>query len=225
MKFYLINPKLPLSFSGNEYAAPMVFKKYSVPPLGLLTVAGMIPEPAPGHDLRRERRPRSIGHRLPMSSASPGCTCRARASARSPRDFARRGKTHHRRRAVVHGGARTLSRYRRRADGGRVQSRSGPSASPTSSAARRRTPTRPADTVDLRTSPVPRFDLVSPRDYLSISLQTTRGCPFKCEFCDIITLYGRKVRTKPVTQVVQEVRAGDRARLGSAVLRGRQLHR
>src|SRR5687768_12028330 len=48
MKFLLINPRLPLSFTGNEYAAPMVFKKYSVPPLGLLTVAGMIPE---GHDV------------------------------------------------------------------------------------------------------------------------------------------------------------------------------
>ncbi len=42
MKFHLVNPKLPLSFAGNEYAAPMVFKKYSTPPLGLLTVAGVI---------------------------------------------------------------------------------------------------------------------------------------------------------------------------------------
>jgi radical SAM superfamily enzyme YgiQ (UPF0313 family) len=62
-----------------------------------------------------------------------------------------------------------------------------------------------AETVDVGTSPVPRFDLVSPRDYLSVSLQTTRGCPFKCEFCDIITLYGRKVRVKSVEQVVREV--------------------
>jgi hypothetical protein len=39
MKFYLINPSLPLSFTSNEYGAPMVFRKYSTPPLGLLTAA------------------------------------------------------------------------------------------------------------------------------------------------------------------------------------------
>jgi hypothetical protein len=44
MKFYLINPSLPLSFTSNEYGAPMVLRKYSTPPLGLLTAAAMIPE-------------------------------------------------------------------------------------------------------------------------------------------------------------------------------------
>ena len=62
-----------------------------------------------------------------------------------------------------------------------------------------------SETVDLISSPIPRFDLISPKDYLSVSLQTTRGCPFRCEFCDIITLYGRKVRVKPVDQVLREV--------------------
>jgi hypothetical protein len=44
MKIYLINPRLPLSFVSNEYAAPLALKKYSTPPLGLLTAAGMIPD-------------------------------------------------------------------------------------------------------------------------------------------------------------------------------------
>ena len=43
MKIHLINPAMPLSFLSNEYGAPMVLRKYSTPPLGLLTAAGMIP--------------------------------------------------------------------------------------------------------------------------------------------------------------------------------------
>jgi radical SAM superfamily enzyme YgiQ (UPF0313 family) len=58
---------------------------------------------------------------------------------------------------------------------------------------------------DLSTSPIPRFDLLKPDDYLSISIQTTRGCPFDCEFCDVVSLFGRKVRTKKPEQVMAEL--------------------
>jgi radical SAM superfamily enzyme YgiQ (UPF0313 family) len=60
---------------------------------------------------------------------------------------------------------------------------------------------------DLSLSPLPRFDLLKPADYLSISIQTTRGCPFDCEFCDVVSLFGRKVRTKPPEQVLAELEA------------------
>ncbi len=58
---------------------------------------------------------------------------------------------------------------------------------------------------DLSFSPIPRFDLLKPEDYLSISIQTTRGCPFDCEFCDVVSLFGRKVRTKSHEQVLAEL--------------------
>jgi radical SAM superfamily enzyme YgiQ (UPF0313 family) len=58
---------------------------------------------------------------------------------------------------------------------------------------------------DLSFSPIPRFDLLKPDDYLSISIQTTRGCPFDCEFCDVVSLFGRKVRTKSPQQVLAEL--------------------
>jgi radical SAM superfamily enzyme YgiQ (UPF0313 family) len=60
---------------------------------------------------------------------------------------------------------------------------------------------------DLSSSPVPRFDLLNPVDYLSISVQTSRGCPFDCEFCDVVALFGRKVRTKKPEQVMAELEA------------------
>jgi radical SAM superfamily enzyme YgiQ (UPF0313 family) len=44
-------------------------------------------------------------------------------------------------------------------------------------------------------TPVPRFDLLSLEKYSSMSVQFSRGCPFTCEFCDIVTLYGRRPRS------------------------------
>jgi radical SAM superfamily enzyme YgiQ (UPF0313 family) len=56
-------------------------------------------------------------------------------------------------------------------------------------------------------SPVPRFDLVNFYDYQILLIQTSRGCPFECEFCDIISLFGRKPRYKSPEQVVAELQA------------------
>ena len=52
------------------------------------------------------------------------------------------------------------------------------------------------DKPDVTATPVPRFDLLQLEAYDSMSVQFSRGCPFNCEFCDIIVLYGRKPRTK-----------------------------
>jgi len=59
--------------------------------------------------------------------------------------------------------------------------------------------------VNLTDSPVPRFDLLQVDKYQSMSLQFSRGCPFQCEFCDIIVMFGRKPRTKTVEQVGREL--------------------
>ncbi len=55
-------------------------------------------------------------------------------------------------------------------------------------------------------SPLPRFDLLKIDRYRTMTIQFARGCPFNCEFCDIIIMYGRKPRTKTVAQVMTEVR-------------------
>jgi len=59
---------------------------------------------------------------------------------------------------------------------------------------------------DLSTSPPPRWDLVDLSQYTSGILQTTRGCMYDCEFCDVVTLNGRAVRTKTVEAAEAEVR-------------------
>jgi radical SAM superfamily enzyme YgiQ (UPF0313 family) len=57
---------------------------------------------------------------------------------------------------------------------------------------------------DVTTSPVPRFDLLRVDAYQSMGIQFSRGCPFNCEFCDIIEVFGRVPRTKPPEQLLRE---------------------
>jgi radical SAM superfamily enzyme YgiQ (UPF0313 family) len=63
------------------------------------------------------------------------------------------------------------------------------------------------DKPDVTRTPIPRFDLLKLDRYASMSIQFSRGCPFQCEFCDIIILYGRKPRTKLPQQVTAELDA------------------
>jgi len=58
---------------------------------------------------------------------------------------------------------------------------------------------------DMHLTPIPRYDLLNFDDYNDMSMQFSRGCPFLCEFCDIIILYGRKPRTKTSEQIIAEM--------------------
>jgi len=60
---------------------------------------------------------------------------------------------------------------------------------------------------EITTTPLPLWDLVSMNNYTSMNLQYSRGCPFDCDFCDITVLFGRKPRTKTKDQVIAELDA------------------
>jgi radical SAM superfamily enzyme YgiQ (UPF0313 family) len=59
--------------------------------------------------------------------------------------------------------------------------------------------------LSLLESPIPSFDKLPYREYMEFTIQTTRGCPFTCEFCDIIITDGRTPRSKSVEQVIREL--------------------
>lgn len=61
------------------------------------------------------------------------------------------------------------------------------------------------DKPDMSRSPIPRFDLLQWRKYAQMPVQFSRGCPFQCDFCDIITIYGRKPRMKSSAQLIAEL--------------------
>lgn len=64
-----------------------------------------------------------------------------------------------------------------------------------------------ADKSDMSRVPTPRFDLIKMRQYMFGSVQFSRGCPFQCEFCDIIVTFGRRPRLKTSNQVIAELEA------------------
>ncbi|MAY45397.1 MAG: B12-binding domain-containing radical SAM protein [Rhodobacteraceae bacterium] len=71
---------------------------------------------------------------------------------------------------------------------------------------------------DVRDVPTPRFDLVPADAYVTAPVQFSRGCPFLCEFCDIIVIFGRRPRTKAPSQVLAEIDAAFAAGYGSVML-------
>ena len=60
---------------------------------------------------------------------------------------------------------------------------------------------------DITTTPLPLWEIISMNNYTSMNVQYSRGCPFDCDFCDITVLYGRKPRTKTKDQVIAELDA------------------
>lgn len=60
---------------------------------------------------------------------------------------------------------------------------------------------------DLSITPVPDWDLINLNDYNTMLIQFSRGCPFDCEFCDVVQIYGRKLRTKKTFQFIRELDA------------------
>lgn len=65
---------------------------------------------------------------------------------------------------------------------------------------------RPSRPWNLGDSPIPRFDLLNPAKYNRITVQTSRGCPWKCDFCASSILIAPRYQTKPVAKVVEEIR-------------------
>ncbi|MBN1365349.1 MAG: B12-binding domain-containing radical SAM protein [Syntrophaceae bacterium] len=60
---------------------------------------------------------------------------------------------------------------------------------------------------DLALTPPPRFDLIRPNDYACMALQFSRGCPYNCEFCSVVQTFGRVPRTKGTDQFMREIEA------------------
>lgn len=58
---------------------------------------------------------------------------------------------------------------------------------------------------ELKNTPMPLWELVDVRNYAAMNIQYSRGCPFDCEFCDITQLFGRKPRSKSIQQLLSEL--------------------
>ena len=201
----LVYPEFDTSFWSFKYALQYVGKKSSMPPLGLLTLAGMFPE---GYNLRLiDMNVRALRNQ-DLQWADLICTSTMIVQRRSLADVIARAKQVGK--PIVAGGPHPTSYWQedelKEVDylllGEAEEIFSGFLADLEHGVARHiYTPKeRPAITK----APLPRYDLINMRHYSSALLQFSRGCPFDCEFCDITKLYGRIPRTKTNEQILAE---------------------
>jgi len=205
VKVLMVWPRFPPSFWGFEGMLDMIPEKAIMPPLGLITVAALCPaswnirlldrafEELLDEDLRWAD--------LVMVSAMHAQREDARSILARARALGRR---------TFIGGPWASSEPEAVAtEADHVLVGEVEEAFPDIAAALERGTARSlyqiTDKPDMTRSPQPRFDLLRLDRYASMSVQFSRGCPFQCEFCDIITIYGRKPRTKTSAQVIGEL--------------------
>ena len=212
MRALLVYPEFPRTYWGFQHGLEAIGKHASLPPLGLVTLAALLPtswelrlvdtnidtlrdadilwsdavlvggmlvqEPSMHAILRRARE---LGRRTVVGGPAPST---------SPERFGDAD--------VIFGGeleGRVDDLCKLIEGKGTTPSPGEPSLIPL------RKDARP----DVRTSPTPRFDLLKLPAYVSMSIQYSRGCPFQCEFCDIIEIFGRRPRMKTPEQVIAEL--------------------
>jgi radical SAM superfamily enzyme YgiQ (UPF0313 family) len=206
VKILLISPEYPDTFWSFKHALSFVSKKAGQPPLGLLTVASLLP-PAWEKRLVDLNLSNLTDEQLRWADyAFVGGMSVQSESAREV--IARCGKAGTR---VVGGGPLFTARHEE-FDGvdhfvlneaevtlplfihDIVQGRPKPVYAT-------------SEWADVTTTPVPMWELIDLHRYATMNLQYSRGCPFDCEFCDITVLYGRLPRTKSGDQVIAELDA------------------
>ena len=214
----LVYPKFPLSYWGFQYAMDFVGRKACMPPLGLLTVAGMFPHET--YKLRVVDMNVDTLSDAHLSWADVVMTSSMIVQQESLYDVARRCNT--RAIPIVAGGPYPTSYYhdikrelgkRQRIDHylfGEVEGTFPIFLEHLAQGDAREVyyePQRPDGKVlkpDIGLTPLPRYDLLDLEAYHMPTVQFCRGCPWECEWCDITSLFGRITRTKTNAQMIQE---------------------
>jgi radical SAM superfamily enzyme YgiQ (UPF0313 family) len=205
VKALLVWPKFPPSFWGIEGMFEMIPEKSSMPPLGLITVAALCPPTWQlkliDHAFEDINDEHLLWADLVMVSAMYAQRADARAILARARALGRR--------TFIGGPWASSEPEAVLADADHVLAGEAEEVFAGIAAAVERGTAqrlyRVSDKPDVSTSPIPRYDLLKLEAYVSMPVQFSRGCPFQCEFCDIITIYGRRPRTKTPAQVIAEL--------------------
>ncbi len=204
MKALLIYPEFPDTFWSFRHALKFIHKKASSPPLGLLTIAAMLPETwekklldmnvesLRDNDIRWADfvfvSAMSVQKESVKEVIARCKTSGVRIVAGGPlftTEDELFGEVDH---LVLNEAEITLPRFLedfRNGNAGRFYTTD--------------------QWADMRKTPIPLWGLIKMKHYASINIQYSRGCPFNCEFCDITLLCGRTPRTKDKDQLIREL--------------------
>lgn len=204
MKVLLLSPEFPDTFWSFKHALKFIHKRAAFPPLGLLTVAALLPphwalrlvdlnvQAVTAQDLAWADLV-FIGGMIAQRESARALIAQCRAAGRT----------------MVAGGPLFTLEPDGFPDVQHLVLNEAETTLPGFLAdLERGTPRRvytSSQMPDLRQSPVPRWELADLRRYSTVGLQFSRGCPFDCEFCNITSLFGSRPRTKTATQVIREL--------------------
>ncbi|MCL4538229.1 MAG: B12-binding domain-containing radical SAM protein [Bacteroidetes bacterium] len=204
MKILLVYPRYPDTFWSFRHALKFISKKAAFPPLGLLTVAGMLPE-------RWDKKLVDLNVRA-LSDEEIEWADYVFISAMSvQRESAKAviARCKELGRKTVAGGPLFTS-YHEEFDEvdhlvlNEAEITLRPFLEDLANNSAKHVYSS-SDWADVSTTPAPQWDLINFKNYASMNLQYSRGCPYDCEFCDITVLYGRVPRTKTSEQVIAEL--------------------
>lgn len=204
MKILLLHPEFPDTFWSFKHALPFIRKRASMPPLGLLTVAALLPAE---WELRlvdmNVTRLRDqdltwadyvfVSAMIVQRDSAHAAIARCKAAGRP----------------VVAGGPLFTGEYAAFPEVDHFVLNEAELTLPpfladlARGAAQRVYAT--TEFADIRQTPAPRWELADLRQYASMALQFSRGCPFDCEFCNITALLGHRPRVKTVAQIITEL--------------------
>src|SRR5947209_531551 len=206
MKVLLVNPEFPDTYWSFRHALPFEGKRSAFPPLGLLTVSALLPQ------LWEKRLVDLNVRRLKTSDIEWADMVFATAmlvQKDSLRDIVKRCKALGKR--VVLGGPYVTTTVEDLPEADHVFLGEAETTLPQFVKDLERGEAKPsykaAERPPLALTPVADFHLVDLKRYSAMSVQYSRGCPFSCEFCDIIEIYGRVPRTKSNQQILSELDA------------------
>ena len=203
MKVLLVYPEFPETFWSFKYALRFLGKRSAFPPLGLLTVAAMLPASWEKRLVDLNVRPLRDSD---LDWADVVFLSGMLVQAPSMQDLIARAKARGKRTVV--GGPIVSSQDPSVAGADHRVAGEAEEIMPELIRDLERGEARPfykKDTLpDPKLSPVPLFALADMKRYSSMAVQFSRGCPFTCEFCDIIEIYGRKPRSKTPGQILAE---------------------
>ena len=208
MNVLIVYPLFPVTYWGFQHGLRLAGKRASLPPLGLATVAALLPEGCRARLVDLNVRALRDGD---LRWADVVLTGGLLIQVESLLEVVARARAF-RRPVAVGGPAPTTSPelfgdanvvFRGEAEGRIAELLQALARGPDDHVVL----DAPARFPEMTTVPVPRYDLLDLSQYVSVSLQYSRGCPFQCEFCDVIEIFGRRPRVKTPAQIIAELEA------------------